>query len=97
MQNTQQTIYAEVVASAIASYAEAITHAAHDSVAENNDYGILDNCDKIQYLLAESANYTTVDSLAVAALNSTLDTVVRECMYTMLHYYADTIASMQTA
>ena len=38
MQNTQEKIYAEVVGAAIASYAEAITHAAQDSVAEQNDY-----------------------------------------------------------
>ena len=30
-------------------------------------------------------------------LNSAADTAVRECMYNMLHYYADTIASMQPA
>ena len=97
LQNTQQTIYAEVVASAIASYAEAITHAAHDSVAENNDYCILDNCYKMQFLYDNYMQHTTVDSLAAACLNSAADTVVRECMYTMLHYYADTIASMQPA
>lgn len=97
MQTTQQTIYAEVVASAIASYAEAITHAAHDSVAEQNDYCILDNCYKMQFLYNNYMQHTTVNSLAAACLNSTADTVVRECMYTMLHYYADTIASMQPA
>ena len=97
MQTTQQTIYAEVVASAIASYAEAITHAAQDSVAENNDYGILDNCYKMQFLYNNYMQHTTIDSLAAACLSSTADTVVRECMYNMLHYYADTIASMQVA
>ena len=97
MQNTQQTIYAEVVASSIASYAEAITHAAQDCVAENNDYCIQDNCYKMQFLYNNYMQHTTADSLAAACLNSAADTVVRECMYTMLHYYADTIASMQPA
>ena len=81
MQNTQ---YTNAVASVIATYAKSIANAAYDSVAEANDYSITDNCDKIQYLLAESAQHNTVHSLAVAALNSSADTVVRECMYTQL-------------
>ena len=76
--------YTNAVATVIAYYAKSIANAAYDSVAEANDYSITDNCDKIQYLLQESAEHTTVQSLAVAALNSTLDTVVRECMYTQL-------------
>lgn len=78
MQNLQ---YNTAVAAIIECYANNIKNAAYDSVAEANDYSIADNCDKIQYLLVESAKHTTVKSLAVAALNSTLDTVVRECMY----------------
>ena len=78
MQNTQ---YTTAVAQVIEYYAKQIANAAHDSVAEANDYAITDNCDKINYLLAESAQHTTVHSLAVAAFNSILDTVVRECMY----------------
>jgi len=81
MQNTQ---YTTAVASVIAYYAKMIAQASYDSVAEANDYSITDNCAKIQYLLAESAQHTTVQSLAVAALNSAEDTVVRECMYTQL-------------
>jgi len=81
MQNTQ---YTTAVASVIAHYAKQIANAAYDSVAESNDYSVTDNCDKIQYLLAESAQHTSVQSLAVAALNSAEDTVVRECMYTQL-------------
>ena len=81
MQNTQ---YTTAVAQVIEDYARSIKNAAYDSVAEANDYSITDNCDKIQYLLSESALHTTVHSLAVAALNSTYDTVVRECMYTQL-------------
>jgi len=80
--------YTTAVATVIAYYAKMIANASYDSVAEANDYSITDNCDKIQYLLAESANYTTVHSLAVAALNSSADTVVRECMYTQLMQYA---------
>ena len=76
--------YTQTVSSVIAYYAKSIANAAYDSVAESNDYSITDNCDKIQYLLAESAQHTDVHSLAVAALNSSLDTVVRECMYTQL-------------
>ena len=97
MQTTQQTIYAEVVASAIASYAEAITHAAQDSVAENNDYGILDNCYKMQYLYDNFTKFNNATDFAAYCLQDAADTAVRECMYNMLHYYADTIASMQPA
>ena len=84
MQNTQ---YITAVAQVIENYAKQIANAAYDSVAEANDYSITDNCDKINYLLAESAQHNTVHSLAVAALNSTLDTVVRECMYTQLQQH----------
>ena len=83
MQQTLHT-YTNAVATVIAFYAKSIANAAYDSVAESSDYSITDNCAKIQFLLAESANYTTVQSLAVAALNSAEDTVVRECMYTQL-------------
>ena len=76
--------YTNAVASVIAYYAKQIANASYDSVAEANDYSITDNCYKIQYLLAESAQHTTVQSLAVAALNSSADTVVRECIYTQL-------------
>ena len=81
MQNTQ---YVTTVAQVIEYYAKQIANAAYDSVAEANDYSITDNCDKINFLLTESAQHNTVYSLAVAALDSTLDTVVRECMYTQL-------------
>ena len=86
MQNTQ---YTTAVASVIAYYAKSIANAAYDSVAESSDYSVTDNCAKIQFLLAESANYTTVQSLAAAAINSAADTVVRECMYTQLMQYAE--------
>ena len=72
------------VATVIATYAKQIANAAYDSVVESNDYSITDNCAKIQFLLEESAQHTNVHDLAVAALNCTLDTVVRECMYNTL-------------
>ena len=84
MQNLQ---YTTAVADVIEYYAKQIVRAAYDSVAEANDYAITDNCDKIQFLLAESAQHNTVRDLAVAALDSTLDTVVRECMYTQLEQH----------
>ena len=86
MQNTQ---YTTAVASVIATYAKKIADASYDAVAEANDYSITDNCDKIQFLLEASAKYTTVHMLAVAALNSGLDTVVRECMYESLMQYSN--------
>ena len=82
------TRYINTVAHVIATYANDIAHAAHDSVAEASDYSITDNCDKIQFLLSESAQHTDAHSLAVAALNSTYDTVVRECMYDKLTKHA---------
>jgi len=84
MQNTR---YTTTVAHVIATYAQDVAHAAYDSVAEASDYSITDNCYKIQFLLSESAKHTDAHSLAVAALNSTLDTVVRECMYTQLQQH----------
>ena len=85
----QNTAYTTAVASVIAAYAKSISAAAYDSVAESsNSYNISDNCYKIQYLLAESAHYSTVHDLAVAALNSNADTAVCECMYDQLLQYA---------
>ena len=80
--------YTNAVSAVIAYYAQAIAHASYDSVAEANDYSITDNCTKIQYLLAASAQHTSINSLAVAALNCSEDTVVRECMYTQLMQHA---------
>ena len=85
MQNTR---YTTTVAHVIASYAADIKHAAYDSVAEASDYSITDNCYKIQFLLSESALHTNAHSLAVAALNCSADTVVRECMYDKLTKHA---------
>ena len=84
----QTQTYTNAVASVIAHYAKSIANASYDSVAEASDYSITDNCDKIQFLLSESAKHTNANSLAVAALNSNLDTVVRECMYDKLTKHA---------
>ena len=80
----QNENYITTVATVIESYATTIKNAAYDSIAEASDYSIQDNCDKIQYLLQESRKHTTIKSLAIAALNSSYDTCVRECMYNNL-------------
>ena len=88
MQNTQ---YTTAVATVIATYAKLIANAAYDSVAEaSNSYNIDDNCYKIQYILAASANYTNVHMLAQHCLNAAADTAVCECMYNNLMQYAHT-------
>jgi len=81
MQNTQ---YTNAVTAAIESFARTIANCAHDSVAENNDYAIHDSLDSIQFLYNNYTQHTSVQSLASAALNSTLDTAVRENIYAKL-------------
>ena len=81
MQNTQ---YVNAVTAAITSFARTIANCAHDSVAENNDYAIHDSLDSIQFLYNNYTQHTSVQSLASAALNSTLDTAVRENIYAKL-------------
>ncbi len=76
--------YNNTVAAAIQHYATQIANCAHDSVAEKNDYCIIDNCAKMEFLLLASADYATVPQLAAACLNSKMDTAVRECMYNSL-------------
>ena len=75
MQNTQ---YVNAVTAAITSFANTIANCAHDSVAENNDYAIHDSVASIQFLYNNYTQHTSVQSLASAALNSNLDTAVRE-------------------
>lgn len=85
----QSTQYTQAVASVIAYYAKMIADAAYDSVAEaSNSYNIDDNCYKIQFILAASADYTSVHMLANACLNAAADTAVCECMYDNLMQYA---------
>jgi hypothetical protein len=82
-QNTMQTYY-NTVAAVIQHYASQIANSAQDSINENNDYCIIDNCAKMEFLFLNSADYATVPQLASACLNSKMDTAVRECMYNNL-------------
>jgi hypothetical protein len=70
--------YENAVTTAIEYFAQQIKNCAHDSVAENNDYAITDSVDSINFLFSNYATFDSVQALASAALNSTLDTVVRE-------------------
>lgn len=81
MQNTQ---YLNTVTAAIEYFAATIKDCAHDSVVENSDYAISDSVDSINFIMQNYMQHTTVDSLAAAALDSTLDTAVRENIYTKL-------------
>ena len=78
-----QTYY-NTVAAVIQHYASQIANSAQDSINENNDYCIIDNCAKMEFLFLNSADYATVPQLASACLNSKMDTAVRECMYNNL-------------
>ena len=82
MQNT----YNNTVIKAIENFAKQISNAAHDSVAENNDYSITDNLDSINFLFNNYTQHNNVNSLANAALNSNLDTVVRENIHAQLTF-----------
>ena len=83
MQNTN-TQYTNAVSAAIQSFARTIANCAHDSVVENNDYAIHDSVDSIQFLYDNYTKYDNVNCLANAALNSALDTVVRENIHAQL-------------
>ena len=83
MQNTQ---YESVVIATIQNFAALISNAAHDSVVEKNDYSICDNMQALNFVYANYAAHTSVASLASAALNSNLDTVVRENINAQLTY-----------
>jgi|TARA_B110000116_G_C16205325_1_gene302691 hypothetical protein len=83
--NTMQN-YNNTVAAVIQHYASQIANSAQDSINENNDYCIIDNCAKMEFLFLNSADYATVPQLASACLNSKMDTAVRECMYNSLMY-----------
>ena len=75
MQNTK---YENTVIATIENLAAQIKNAAHDSVAEKNDYSIIDNVQALQYVYANYTQHSNAASLASAALSSNLDTVVRE-------------------
>ena len=83
MQNTN-TQYTNAVTAAIESFARTIANCAHDSVVENNDYAIHDSVDSIQFLYDNYTKYDNVNCLANAALDSSLDTVVRENIHAQL-------------
>ena len=76
--------YNNTVAAVIQHYATQIANSAQDSINENNDYCIIDNCAKMEFLFLNSTSYTTIPQLASACLNSKMDTAVRECMYNAL-------------
>ena len=80
--------YNNTVAAVIQHYATQIANSAQDSINEKNDYCIIDNCAKMEFL--PSANYATLPQLASACLNSKMDTAVRECMYNSLLHVAYT-------
>jgi hypothetical protein len=83
MQNTN-TQYTNAVTAAIQSFASTIANCAHDSVVEQNDYAIHDSLDSINFLFSNYTKYDNVNCLANAALNSALDTVVRENIHAQL-------------
>ena len=83
MQNTN-TQYNTAVIAAIQSFASTIANCAHDSVVEQNDYAIHDSLDSINFLFSNYTKYDNVNCLANAALNSALDTVVRENIHAQL-------------
>ena len=82
--------YNNTVANVIQHYASQIANSAQDSIAEKNDYCIIDNCAKMEFLFLNSTSYTSVPQLASACLNSNMDTAVRECMYNSLLHVAYT-------
>lgn len=82
----QNTTYNNTVIAAVQNFAKQITNAAQDSVLENNDYSVTDNADSINFIMQNYMQHTTVNSLAAAALNSNLDTVVRESIHAQLTF-----------
>ena len=79
--------YYTQVSTAIAHYAQQIAYAAADSVVEQNDYCIIDNCYKMQFLFNNYNSFTNVQDLASFCLSSSnADTAVAECMHNVLLY-----------
>lgn len=76
-----QTQYEKAVTTAIEKFAATIKDCAHDSVVENSDYAITDSVDSINFLFSNYTRFDSVQALASCALDSTLDTVVRENIY----------------
>jgi len=80
----QITNYNTDVALAITSFANCIKNCVADSVAERADYAVNDSLDSIAFIFNNYAQHTSAQSLANAALNSSLDTVVRENIHASL-------------
>ena len=78
------TTYENAVTKALEYFANTIAEGAHDSVAEQSDYGIYDSVDSINFIMQNYTQHENAVSLGSAALDSTLDTVVRENIYTAL-------------
>ena len=78
------TTYEKTVAEAIVSFANAIESCAAD--LEEMQYAVEDSLDSIQFIIDNYAQHDNANSLANAALASTLDTVVRENIHA---YFAD--------
>ena len=81
MQNTQ---YENTVIAAIENFANTIAECAHDSVVENADYSIYDSVQAIDFIMRNYMQHENSVSLGSAALDSTLDTAVRENIYIAL-------------
>jgi hypothetical protein len=82
----QNTNYQNVVIATMQNLAALVSNAAHDSIVEKNDYSITDNVQALQYVFANYTQHTSAASLAAAALNSNLDTAVRENIHAQLTF-----------
>ena len=82
----QNTNYQNVVIATMQNLAALVSTAAHDSIVEKNDYSITDNVQALQYVFANYTQHTSAASLAAAALNSNLDTAVRENIHAQLTF-----------
>jgi hypothetical protein len=83
MQNTK---YENVVIATIENLAALVNSAAHDSVVEKNNYNVIENVQALSYVFANYTQHTSAASLAAAALNSKMDTVVRETVHAQLTF-----------
>ena len=82
----QNTNYQNVVIATMQNLAALVSSAAHDSIVEKNDYSITDNVQALQYVFANYTQHTSAASLAAAALNSKMDTAVRESVHAQLTF-----------
>jgi Ribonuclease G/E len=83
MQNTK---YENVVIATMQNLAALVSSAAHDSVVEKNNYNVIENVQALSYVFANYTQHTSIASLAAAALNSNLDTAVRENIHAQLTF-----------